>query len=204
MEPGFEFLSSRAKAPTKQDWSKLVKVMSFMMGTTNEVLTLSADDSQNLHWHTDAAFGVYPGMRSYSDGTFSMGFGVMSSSSTKQKVKSRSLTEVELIAVDNKTSKVVWSKRFTEAQGFKVKLTIVFQDNASTIKLAENGKLRSGKKTRHFDMRLFHVTDLINRKEVAIKHYPNGKMLADYFSKLLVGKLFRMMRSDAVDVAFKE
>ena len=77
-----------------------------MMGTTNEVLTLSADDSQKLHWHIDAAFGAHPGMRSHTGGTFSMGFGAMSSSSTEQKVNSRISTEAELIAVDDKISKV--------------------------------------------------------------------------------------------------
>ena len=95
-------------------------------------------------------------------------------------------------------------QRFTEAQGFKVNLTIVFQDNASTIKLAEKVKLSSGKRTRHFDMRLSHATDLINRKEVTIKSCPTGKTLADHFSKPLVGKLFRMIRSDIMNIAFKE
>ena len=47
-EPGLGFSSSRAKASMKQDWSKLVKVMSFVLGVMNEVLTLSADDSQNV------------------------------------------------------------------------------------------------------------------------------------------------------------
>ena len=91
-----------------------------------------------------------------------------------------------------------------EAQGFKVNLTIVFQDNASTIKLAENGKLRSGKRTCHFDMQLFHATDLINRKEVTIKHCPTRKMLADYFRKPLVCKVSRTIRSDVMNIAFKE
>ena len=71
-----------------------------MLDTKDEVLTLSADDSQNLHRHTDATFGAQPVMRSHSGGTFSMGFGEISSSSTKQRVSSISLTEEELIAVD--------------------------------------------------------------------------------------------------------
>ena len=75
-------------------------------------------------------------MRSHAGGTFSMGFGATSSSPTKQKVNSRSSTEADLIAVDDNISKVMWHKRFTEAQGFKVNLNIIFQDDTSTIKLA--------------------------------------------------------------------
>ena len=119
-------------------------------------------------------------------------------------MNSRISTEALFIAVDDKTSKVKWYKSLTEAQGFKMNLNIVFQDNAITIKLVENGKLSSRKRTRHFEIRLFHITDLIKRKEVVIKCCLPGKMLADYFSKPLVGKLFCMIRSDIVNVAFKE
>ena len=58
LEPGLGFLSSRAKAQTKQGWSKLVKVMSFMISTLNEVLMLSADDIRNSRWHAGTAFRV--------------------------------------------------------------------------------------------------------------------------------------------------
>ena len=204
LEPGFVFLSSRVRASMKQDWSKLVKIMSFVLGTKDKTLMLSADDSHHLHCHVDAAFGVHPDMKSHTSGVFSMGFGAMLSSSTKQKANPRSSMEAELIAIDDKTSKVAWSKRFTEVQGFKVNLNIVFQDNMSAIKFIENGKLSSGKITRHFDIRMFHVTDLISRKKVSIKHCPTGKMFADHLSKPLVGKLSHTMRSNIMNISFRE
>ena len=58
--------------------------------------------------------------------------------STKQKVNARSSTEAELIS--NKISKIIWKMRFIESQGFDIDLNILYQDNMSTIKLAENGK----------------------------------------------------------------
>ena len=152
----------------------------------------------------DTVLGVCPDMRSYASITFSMGFGAASSISTKQKVSSKISTDAELIAVDYKISKVAWAKRLTEAQGFKVNLNIVLQDGTSTIKLVENGKSSSGKRTLHFDICLFHVTDLISRKEVAIKCCLTKKMLSDYFNKPLFGKTFHMMRSDDMDVMLRE
>ena len=121
-----------------------------------------------------------------------------------KNMNSKSLMDAELIAVDDKIIKVTRAKRLTEAQGFKVNLIIVFQDSARTIKLVENVKSSRGKRTRHFDVRLFHATDLISRNEVVIKHCPTGKMPADYFSKPLVGKLFRMMRRDIMNITFKK
>ena len=46
----------------------------------------------------------------------------MLSSLTKQKVNSLSHMEAELIDAGYKISKIMWSKRSTEAQGFKVNL----------------------------------------------------------------------------------
>ena len=80
LEPGFGFLSSRIRASTQQNWSKLEKSMSFVLGTKDKVLTLSANESQNLCWHTDTAFVVHPEMKIYAGGTFSMVFGKTSSS----------------------------------------------------------------------------------------------------------------------------
>ena len=83
-------------------------------------------------------------------------------------------------------------------------LNIIFQDNTSTIKLVENVKLSSVKSTHHVDIRQFHVTELISWKEVAIKCCLVGKILDDFFSKPLIGKLFLMMRSDIMNVASRE
>ena len=90
LEPGFGFLSSKVRASTQHDWSKLVKSMSLIIGTKDEVLTLSADASQYLYWRVGTALGVFPYLQSHPGGTFIMGFGAASSSSTKQKVNSRS------------------------------------------------------------------------------------------------------------------
>ena len=76
-----------------------------------------------------------------------MGFRVVLSISTKKKLNSRSSTEELLIAVDDERSKLVWEKRLTEAQRFKLSFNVSFQDNAITIKLEENVKSSSGKRT---------------------------------------------------------
>ena len=71
------------------------------------MLTLSADDSQNLHWRIDAELGVHSGMKIHTGGKFSMGYGAAPLRSTKQKVILRSSIEEELIAVDDKISKAI-------------------------------------------------------------------------------------------------
>ena len=90
-----------------------------------------------------------------------------------------------------------------EHQDFKVKLNLIYQDNTSTMKLQKNGKLSSGKRTRHFDIKLFYITDLINRGEVDVRYCPTDEMIADYMSKPLVGTKFRIFRDLIMNLSDK-
>jgi hypothetical protein len=149
------FLSSRVKDANEGDWNKLLRVLIFLKGTINNVLNLEADDTNTLMWYIDAAFAVHADMKSHTGAVFTMGKGAIIGSSMKQKVNSRSSTESELIGVDDKIAKILWTKRFLEWQEFLVKLNIIYQDNTSTIKLEENGKESSGKRTRHLTSNIF-------------------------------------------------
>ena len=62
-----------------------------------------------------------------------------------------------------------------------------------------NGKLSSGKQTRHFDIRLFHVTDLIGRKECTVKCCPTEEMVADFMSKPVVGAKYKKFRKSILN-----
>ena len=49
-----------------------------------------------------------------------------------------------MAAVDDTIAKLLWTKKFIEAQGHKVKANIIYQDNTSAMKLEINGKASSG------------------------------------------------------------
>ena len=84
---------------------------------------------------------------------------------------------------------------FLEAQGYKITDNILYQDNKSSILLEKNGKLSSGKRTKHINIRYFFVTDRIQSGEVQVDYCPTGEMIAGFFTKPLQGKLFRTFRS---------
>ena len=160
--------------------------MGFIEGTIDDILPLEADDSQTLTWYVDAGFAVHPDMRSHTGALFTMGKGAIYQASTKQKVNSRSSTEAVLIAVDDTVSKIIWTKKFVESQGFKVKLNVLYQDNKSTLKLAKNRKESSGRRTYHFDIKYFYITSLISRDELSIEYCPDDAMTGDYILKPLL------------------
>jgi hypothetical protein len=180
-----------------------LRVLSFLKGTIDDILKLEADDTNTLTWYIDAAFAVHTDMKSNTGAVFTMGKGVIIGSSTKQKVNSRSSTESELIEVDDKIAKILWTKRFLEWQEFLVKLNIIYQDNISTIKLEENGKESWGKRTRRFNIKYVYVTYLVGRNEVTIEYCSTDEMIADYNTKPVVGHKFALFCNRIMNLSGK-
>jgi hypothetical protein len=157
---------------------------------------LQAEAHQEVPYSIETArvIAVHKDMKSHTGATMTLGSGTICSISTKQKVNTRSSTEAELVGFDDVVSKILWSKLFIKAQGFEVKANIVYRDNTSSMRLEENGKASSGKRTCHFHIKFFYITNLINRNEIQIKYCPTEDMIADYMTKPLVGVKFEHFR----------
>ena len=184
----------------KRIGKKLTRLLSYLNNTSDMILCLEADDEQQLMWYVDTSFGTHNDLKSHTGSIFTHGKGALWNESTKQKVNTRSSTEAELVSIDDQISKIIWMKIFIESQGFEVDLNILYQDNQSTIKLAENVKYSSGRRTRHFDTKYFYITDLINQKEVSIQYCSSNNMLADYHTKPLIGEKFEIMRNKIMNI----
>jgi hypothetical protein len=195
IQPAIAFLTTRVRGPNQGDWFKLKKMLGYLKSTQEEVLVLEADDSGIITWHVDAAYAVHEDFRSHTGATMSLGKGSIFCNSTKQKINCRSSTEAELVAMDDIIAKVLWTKQFLECQGYTIVQNIVLRDNQSSMKLEQNGKASSGKRTRHFNIKYFYITDLINRKEVSIRYCPTDDMIADYMTKPLTGSKFKQFRN---------
>ena len=195
IQPAVAFLATRVTEPNEGDWKKLVKMMNFLRATEDDIAVMSADNSTTVKWHVDASFAVHKDFRSHTGATMSLGLGTICSVSTKQKVNTRSSTEAELVSVDDVVSKILWTKLFIEAQGFVINTNIIYRDNMSSMKLEANGKESSGKRTRHFNIKYFYITDLIRNNDIQIRYCPTQDMIADYMTKPLVGAKFDTFRN---------
>ena len=86
----------------------------------------------------------------------------------------------------------IWLSYFLENQGYIIKDNILYQDNQSAIKLDKNGRNSCTGNSRHIAIRYFFVKDQVDKGEVKIEYCPKEYMLADYFTKPLQGKVFRI------------
>ena len=133
----------------------MAHLIKYLRGTKNLPLIMSAAGSGILKWWVDGSFGVHPNMRGHTGGGLSMGRGFPITTSTKQKLNTRSSTEAELVGVDDLMPAICWTRYFMEAQGYNVTENIVYQDNQSAILLERNGKASSSKRTKHINIRYF-------------------------------------------------
>ena len=137
----------------------------------------------------------------------SLGTGALIAMSTKQKLNTNSSTEAELVGVSDSMPFNVWATYFFKAQGREVadyklgKRNILLQDNESCIKLANNGKASSSRRTRHIHIRYFFVTDRVKNKEIEIHYCPTKEMLGDFFTKPLQGALFIKFRNSILGIS---
>jgi len=136
----------------------------------------------------DSSYAVHPDMRSHSGIFMTLGQGTVYSVSSKQKLNTKSSTEAELVAVDNSMGQILWSRHFLMVQGEHVPTTTIYQDNKSTIPLAEHRKTSSSKRTRHLNIRYFFVTDKIKKGELKVTYCPIQDMLGDFLPKKNLGE----------------
>jgi hypothetical protein len=84
--------------------------------------------------------------------------------------------------------------RMHYANAQEITENLIYRDNQSSMKLETNGKASSSKRTRHFNIKYFFITDLIKQGEVSIKYCPTDAMIAYFMTKPLTGQKFQAFR----------
>ena len=169
--------------------------MKYIHSTIDLPRIIGAVDFKVLQTWVDASYATHPDMRSHTGGVISLGHGVITSKSSKQKINTKSSTEAELVGASDFISQTMWTTWFLKEQGYTVESNIFYQDNQSAILLEKNGRGSCGEKSRHINIRYFFIKDVLRRERVTITHCPTEHMIADYFTKPLLGSLFTYLRN---------
>jgi hypothetical protein len=186
------FLASRVQAPTEQDKSKLHRVYQYLNRYPKLFLRYKKNVKVIAESFIDASFGCH------YDGTSRTGVvliicGVVIGVYTmKQKLVSKSATESEIIGLSDGLNNVLWMRMWLESQGYDVGPMTVWQDNKAVLALIERGG--ASQRTRHINVRYFFASDRVKSGEIVLKHKPTAQMLADIFTKPLIGNSFRSIR----------
>ncbi len=69
------FLSTRVRAPDRDDWEKLRHLVEYLRKDNSRPLVLGANNDGLLMWYVDAPFAVHPNMHGHTGGGLTLGRG---------------------------------------------------------------------------------------------------------------------------------
>jgi hypothetical protein len=187
------FLTTRVKQPDEDDWGKLKRVLKYLNGTRSLKLTLSAESLSIIGWYVDVSHQNHEDCRGHTGALRTFGRGATTSSSNKQKLNTKSTAETKNAGLHDKTSDILWTHNFLEAQGYTITANYVYQDNMSTLSLAENGYVSSSKRTKHIKAKYFFIRHYHCSGKIDLQYCPTEEMWADILTKPLQGSKFHLL-----------
>ena len=132
---GVDFLTTRVRETDEDNDKKLGSILEYLSGTRDLEIALESDSTRTVKWWVDAALPVHHNMKSHVGRMMTMGRCALYSASNKQKLNTKSSTEVELVGVDDMIPQILLMQYLLEAQGMKVSDNVLYQDNWSAKKL---------------------------------------------------------------------
>ena len=72
--------------------------------------------------------------------------------------------------------------------------TVIFEDNIAAEKLSKNN-IQHGR-TKHIDIKHHFIREVVQSKQIEIKHIASSEMLADILTKALAFPIFNKLRQN--------
>jgi hypothetical protein len=76
----------------------------------------------------------------------------------------------------------------------------MYEDSRSATLLETNGRESAGKRSRHLNIRMFFITDQVNKGNIEIAYCPTDDMTGDYMTKPLHGKKFEAFCNEIMNL----
>jgi hypothetical protein len=153
---------------------------------TDNVLIGAVDASFAMDTHTRRSHGGY--INFVNDGAVSWKSGL-------QSIVTLSSCEAEYIALCSEVCEVRYLRSLLRSLGFKQRdSTVIWEDNRSTILIAEN-ECSSAGRSKHIDIRYKFVAQTIADNIVRVRYTPTDTNLADILTKALPRATFERLRA---------
>ncbi|XP_062114749.1 uncharacterized mitochondrial protein AtMg00810-like [Humulus lupulus] len=186
-------LSQFLQTPTTSHWSGVKRVLRYLKGTLHYGLHISYCERLNLVGYSDADWGCCPDdRRSIAGYCVYLGDSLVSWSSKKQAVVSRSSTESEYRALAHVASEITWIKSLLKEFQFKLlERPVTWCDNISASALASNPVYHA--RTEHIEIDVHFVRDKVLKKELEIRYIPTSDQIADCLTKSITQSRFQVL-----------
>ncbi|KAJ9546206.1 hypothetical protein OSB04_025913 [Centaurea solstitialis] len=173
----------------------LKRILRYLKGTLCHGLHIKASAVDRLVAYSDADRAGCPNTRRSTSGfCVYLGENLVSWSSKRQHVVSRSSAEAEYRGIANLVAETAWLRNLLlEFCCPLSRATVVFCDNVSAMYLASN--LVQHQRTKHVEIDLHFVRERVAIGHVRVLHVPSAYQYADIFTKGLPTSLFLDFRN---------
>jgi hypothetical protein len=182
---GVGIVSRFAGNPNHHHVQAVKRLMRYLRGTLDIGLRFGGSGDNVLAGYADADFGGCTTTRRSTSGfVFTLNGGAISWASRRQECAALSTTEAEYIALCSAAREAAWLRGLLHFMGVaQPGPTTIYQDNQSTIALAENGKI--SRRSKHIEIRYHYTRDKIGDQTIQLVYCPTDQMVADAFTKAL-------------------
>ena len=189
-------LAQRMYKANTEDNKRLDYLYRYLNATRKLGLTLTTqrDTEQVMQCFIDAAYAEHMDAKSHTGVNMNTPLSAsLVALSKKQSVVAKSSTEAELIALDagaeiaERFQMLLYEFKMVKKPG------VVYQDNKSTILLAEAGRPLS-RATKHIKVRYFSIKEKLDQGLFKIEYLPTEEMVADILTKPLATEAFLRLR----------
>ncbi|XP_042485262.1 secreted RxLR effector protein 161-like [Macadamia integrifolia] len=178
--------------PGIDHWVAAKKVMRYLKGTREYMLTYRASDQLEVIRYSDSNYaGCLDSRKSTPGYIFLLAGGVIYWKSKKQTCVSTSTMEAEFVAFFEATSMAIWLRNFIS--GLRVVDTIskslrMYCNNVAALYYCKNDKHSS--RAKHIGIKYNFVKELVQKQEVSITHIKTSLMIVNPMTKALAPKHF--------------
>jgi len=173
-------------------WKAAKKVLRYLQGTNNHMLTYKRFDHLEVIGYTDSDFaGSIDTKKSTFGYVHILAEGAISWKSAKQSVIAASTMEAEFVACFDATVQANWLWNFISGLGVVdniAKPLKIYCNNFTRVFFSKNDKY--SKCAKHKELKYFVVKEEVEKNRVLIEHVSTELMIADPLTKGLPPKVF--------------
>jgi hypothetical protein len=187
-------LSSLLDCYTPEHWAAALRVLRYLKGTRSLGLVLGTDRSSSLIGYSDSDYANCPDTsRSISGHCHTLGAGMISWSSKKQKVVADSSCYAEYIALHDASHETLFLCQLLDGIGLsQLHPTPLHCDNDAASRLADDYVWHP--QVKHIRVKYHSVRDLVAKGDLTINRVRSCDNVADILTKPLARSDFQRLR----------
>lgn len=187
-------LSQYMSSPTTEHWQGIKRIMRYLQGTTNYCLHIKPSTDLDINGFSDADWATSIDDRKSMGGhCVFLGETLISWSSRKQKVVSRSSTESEYRALADLAAEITWIRSLLNELKLPMsRKPILWCDNLSAKALASNPIMHA--RSKHIEIDVHFIRDQVLKGQITVAYVPTADQIADCLTKSLTHSRFNFLR----------